>query len=58
MTDADEITMADITQSRVAMIIGKSEPQVPTEIEFGEEQEFEAYEAIVLKRALANSRHT
>lgn len=38
------------------MVVGKSEPRVPTEIEFGEEQEFEAYEAIVLKRALANSR--
>lgn len=46
LTDADEIAVA----------VGRSEPRLPEEIDMGEEQEFEAYEAIVLKRAMANSR--
>ena len=48
--------MADLEDSRISMTIAKNYNAIPEEIDIGEEQEFEAYEAIVLKRAMANSR--
>ena len=56
LTDADEIAMADVEDSRIAMTNSKFQSSLPQELDRGEEREFEAYEAMILKRAMTNSK--
>ena len=56
LTDADEIAMADVEDSRIAMTNSKFQSNLPQELDLGEEREFEAYEAMILKRAMTNSK--